>query len=112
MGGSARNPGALQGDNASGQVRGWALGSHGQGVSESGCRRGALRFCVSPRKSPYQRLSRRMRDISGDRGVLKDVIREGAGELVTPDASVLGTIICHPAGDVKVPVIKCFLHYT
>uniref|UniRef100_A0A8C8YCY9 peptidylprolyl isomerase n=1 Tax=Panthera leo TaxID=9689 RepID=A0A8C8YCY9_PANLE len=58
MGGSARNPGALQGDNASGQ-------------------------------SPYQRLSRRMRDISGDRGVLKDVIREGAGELVTPDASVL-----------------------
>lgn len=32
-----------------------------------------------------------MLDISGDRGVLKDVIREGAGELVTPDASVLGT---------------------
>nr|XP_012417364.1 PREDICTED: inactive peptidyl-prolyl cis-trans isomerase FKBP6 isoform X2 [Odobenus rosmarus divergens] len=40
-------------------------------------------------QSPYQRLSRRMLDISGDRGVLKDVIREGAGELVTPDASVL-----------------------
>ncbi|ELK06863.1 FK506-binding protein 6 [Pteropus alecto] len=30
-----------------------------------------------------------MLDISGDRGVLKDIIREGAGELVTPDASVL-----------------------
>ncbi|XP_047570080.1 inactive peptidyl-prolyl cis-trans isomerase FKBP6 isoform X2 [Lutra lutra] len=58
MGGSARNPGVLQGDQASDQ-------------------------------SPYQRLSRRMLDISGDRGVLKDVIREGAGELVTPDASVL-----------------------
>ncbi|XP_068825394.1 inactive peptidyl-prolyl cis-trans isomerase FKBP6 isoform X3 [Capricornis sumatraensis] len=42
-----------------------------------------------PHKSPYQRLSQRMLDISGDRGVLKDVIREGAGELVTPDASVL-----------------------
>ncbi|XP_055418113.1 inactive peptidyl-prolyl cis-trans isomerase FKBP6 isoform X1 [Bubalus kerabau] len=40
-------------------------------------------------RSPYQRLSQRMLDISGDRGVLKDVIREGAGELVTPDASVL-----------------------
>ncbi|KAF6124360.1 FKBP prolyl isomerase 6 [Phyllostomus discolor] len=42
-----------------------------------------------PHKSPYQRLSRWMLDISGDRGVLKDIIREGAGELVTPDASVL-----------------------
>lgn len=36
-----------------------------------------------------------MLDISGDRGVLKDIIREGAGELVTPDASVLGTA-CGP----------------
>ncbi|KAM5329671.1 inactive peptidyl-prolyl cis-trans isomerase FKBP6 [Glossophaga mutica] len=42
-----------------------------------------------PHKSPYQRLSRWMLDISGDRGVLKDIIREGAGELVSPDASVL-----------------------
>ncbi|XP_060028288.1 inactive peptidyl-prolyl cis-trans isomerase FKBP6 isoform X4 [Erinaceus europaeus] len=40
-------------------------------------------------KSPYQRLSQRMLDVTGDRGVLKDVIREGAGELVAPDASVL-----------------------
>ncbi|XP_005662030.1 inactive peptidyl-prolyl cis-trans isomerase FKBP6 isoform X1 [Sus scrofa] len=40
-------------------------------------------------QSLYQRLSQRMLDISGDRGVLKDVIREGTGELVTPDASVL-----------------------
>lgn len=31
-----------------------------------------------------------MLDISGDRGVLKDIIREGAGDPVTPDASVLG----------------------
>ncbi|XP_074045538.1 inactive peptidyl-prolyl cis-trans isomerase FKBP6 isoform X3 [Macrotis lagotis] len=39
--------------------------------------------------SPYQRLSQRMQDVTGDRGVLKEVIREGAGALVTPDASVL-----------------------
>ncbi|KAI4531888.1 hypothetical protein MG293_018402 [Ovis ammon polii] len=50
---------------------------------------GVLQRDDSPRQSPYQRLSQRMLDISGDRGVLKDVIREGAGELVTPDASVL-----------------------
>ncbi|XP_020017458.2 inactive peptidyl-prolyl cis-trans isomerase FKBP6 [Castor canadensis] len=43
----------------------------------------------APGQSPYERLSQRMLDISGDRGVLKDVIREGAGDLVTPDASVL-----------------------
>lgn len=48
-----------------------------------------------------------MQDISGDQGVLKDVIREGAGELVTPDASVLGTArgpgaICpREAGDAR-----------
>ncbi|KAL0605551.1 Inactive peptidyl-prolyl cis-trans isomerase FKBP6 [Plecturocebus cupreus] len=40
-------------------------------------------------QSPYERLSQRMLDISGDRGVLKDVIREGAGDLVSPDATVL-----------------------
>ncbi|KAK7829185.1 hypothetical protein U0070_012656 [Myodes glareolus] len=40
-------------------------------------------------QSPYERLSLRMLDISGDRGVLKDIIREGAGDPVTPDASVL-----------------------
>lgn len=100
MGGSTRNPRVLQGDNASSQVRVCAPRSHGRGVPGSACQPGALRSCVSPRKSPYQRLSRRMLDISGDRGVLKDVIREGAGELVTPDASVLG-IICLPAGDAK-----------
>ncbi|XP_018887307.2 inactive peptidyl-prolyl cis-trans isomerase FKBP6 isoform X2 [Gorilla gorilla gorilla] len=42
-----------------------------------------------PPSSLYERLSQRMLDISGDRGVLKDVIREGAGDLVAPDASVL-----------------------
>ncbi|KAF3814016.1 hypothetical protein GH733_018048 [Mirounga leonina] len=109
MGGSTRNPRVLQGDNASGQVRVCAPRSHGRGVPGSACQPGALRSCVSPRKSPYQRLSRRMLDISGDRGVLKDVIREGAGELVTPDASVLGTI-CLPAGEAKVPVPKPVLH--
>ncbi|XP_042542910.1 inactive peptidyl-prolyl cis-trans isomerase FKBP6 isoform X3 [Dipodomys spectabilis] len=39
--------------------------------------------------SPYERLSQRMLDVSGDRGVLKDIIREGAGDLVAPDALVL-----------------------
>lgn len=43
--------------------------------------------------------------------MLKDVIREGAGELVTPDASVLGTL-CLPAGDAKVSVLKRVLHLT
>lgn len=31
-----------------------------------------------------------MQDITGDRGVLKEVIRAGAGEMVPEDASVLG----------------------
>ncbi|XP_038231703.1 inactive peptidyl-prolyl cis-trans isomerase FKBP6 isoform X2 [Dermochelys coriacea] len=39
--------------------------------------------------SPYQRLGQRMQDITGDRGVLKEVIRAGAGEMVPEDASVL-----------------------
>ncbi|XP_076997042.1 inactive peptidyl-prolyl cis-trans isomerase FKBP6 isoform X2 [Tamandua tetradactyla] len=51
--------------------------------------RGVLGGDDAPGQSPYERLSQRMLDVSGDRGVLKDVIREGAGELVTPDASVL-----------------------
>ncbi|XP_069889213.1 inactive peptidyl-prolyl cis-trans isomerase FKBP6 isoform X1 [Dipodomys merriami] len=42
-----------------------------------------------PGQSPYERLSQRMLDVSGDRGVLKDIIREGAGDLVAPDALVL-----------------------
>ncbi|XP_036165889.1 inactive peptidyl-prolyl cis-trans isomerase FKBP6 [Myotis myotis] len=50
---------------------------------------GAMRAEGAPGQSPYQRLSQWMLDISGDQGVLKDVIREGAGELVVPDASVL-----------------------
>ncbi|XP_033620778.1 inactive peptidyl-prolyl cis-trans isomerase FKBP6 isoform X3 [Fukomys damarensis] len=49
----------------------------------------ALRRDDPPGQSQYQRISQKMLDISGDRGVLKDVIREGAGDLVTPDASVL-----------------------
>ncbi|XP_029409548.1 inactive peptidyl-prolyl cis-trans isomerase FKBP6 isoform X3 [Nannospalax galili] len=47
-----------------------------------------------PSQSPYERLSQRMLDISGDRGVLKNVIREGAGDPVTPDASVLDITLC------------------
>nr|XP_056721551.1 inactive peptidyl-prolyl cis-trans isomerase FKBP6 [Euleptes europaea] len=39
--------------------------------------------------SPYQRLSERMQDITGDGGVLKEVIHAGLGEVVPPDASVL-----------------------
>lgn len=31
-----------------------------------------------------------MQDVTGDRGVLKEVIRDGSGENVPPDASVLG----------------------
>ncbi|KAM5228638.1 inactive peptidyl-prolyl cis-trans isomerase FKBP6 [Ctenodactylus gundi] len=50
---------------------------------------GGLEGNDSQGQSPYERLSQKMLDISGDRGVLKDVIREGAGDLVTPDASVL-----------------------
>nr|KAF6366209.1 FKBP prolyl isomerase 6 [Pipistrellus kuhlii] len=50
---------------------------------------GAMRGEDAPGQSPYQRLGQWMQDISGDQGVLKDVIREGAGELVVPDASVL-----------------------
>ncbi|XP_068766215.1 inactive peptidyl-prolyl cis-trans isomerase FKBP6 isoform X3 [Struthio camelus] len=40
--------------------------------------------------SPFQRLvqARHLRDLSGDGGVLKEVLRRGAGELVPPDASV------------------------
>lgn len=90
-GGSARNPGALQRDVAPSQVRARALERQGPWPPESGRQPRALRLCVSfPHQSLYQRLSQRMLDISGDRGVLKDVIREGTGELVTPDASVLG----------------------
>ncbi|KAM6462471.1 inactive peptidyl-prolyl cis-trans isomerase FKBP6 isoform 2-T2 [Liasis olivaceus] len=37
----------------------------------------------------YQRLGQRMQDITGDRGVLKEIIRNGSGETVPPDASVL-----------------------
>ncbi|XP_060115290.1 inactive peptidyl-prolyl cis-trans isomerase FKBP6 [Heteronotia binoei] len=39
--------------------------------------------------SPYYRLSQRMQDITGDGGVLKKVIRAGAGDVVTPEASIL-----------------------
>lgn len=52
-----------------------------------------------------------MLDISGDRGVLKDVIREGAGELVTPDASVLGTT-CLLADSGGVLGLNGFLYLT
>ncbi|XP_028938675.1 inactive peptidyl-prolyl cis-trans isomerase FKBP6 isoform X1 [Ornithorhynchus anatinus] len=43
-------------------------------------------FSVS--NQSYQRLGRWMQDVTGDQGVLKEIIREGAGELVPPDASV------------------------
>uniref|UniRef100_A0A8D0L1G3 peptidylprolyl isomerase n=1 Tax=Sphenodon punctatus TaxID=8508 RepID=A0A8D0L1G3_SPHPU len=34
-------------------------------------------------------LGRRMQDVTGDKGVLKEVIRAGSGEMVLPDSSVL-----------------------
>ncbi|XP_067393858.1 inactive peptidyl-prolyl cis-trans isomerase FKBP6 isoform X3 [Emydura macquarii macquarii] len=40
-------------------------------------------------QSPYERLGRRMQDVTGDGGVLKEVIHAGAGDLVPQDASVL-----------------------
>uniref|UniRef100_A0A8C3H6R2 Uncharacterized protein n=1 Tax=Chrysemys picta bellii TaxID=8478 RepID=A0A8C3H6R2_CHRPI len=46
-------------------------------------------------RSPYQRLGQRMQDITGDRGVLKEVIRAGAGEIVPQDASVLVNVSAH-----------------
>ncbi|KAJ6655803.1 hypothetical protein lerEdw1_004856 [Lerista edwardsae] len=39
--------------------------------------------------SPYSRLGQRMQDVTGDRGVLKEVVRAGAGDVVPVDASVL-----------------------
>ncbi|XP_078535706.1 inactive peptidyl-prolyl cis-trans isomerase FKBP6 isoform X1 [Lissotriton helveticus] len=39
--------------------------------------------------SLFQRLEQHMEDVTGDAGVLKEVIRSGSGELVPPDASVL-----------------------
>nr|XP_009678488.1 PREDICTED: inactive peptidyl-prolyl cis-trans isomerase FKBP6 [Struthio camelus australis] len=46
--------------------------------------------CLDAPLSPFQRLvqARHLRDLSGDGGVLKEVLRRGAGELVPPDASV------------------------
>ncbi|PNJ85875.1 inactive peptidyl-prolyl cis-trans isomerase FKBP6 isoform X1 [Pongo pygmaeus] len=55
----------------------------------SALNQGVLEGDDAPGQSLYERLSQRMLDISGDRGVLKDVIREGGGDLVAPDASVL-----------------------
>ncbi|XP_053313087.1 inactive peptidyl-prolyl cis-trans isomerase FKBP6 [Spea bombifrons] len=39
--------------------------------------------------SVYQHLAQHMQDISGDRGVLKEVIRSGSGETVPCDATVI-----------------------
>ncbi|XP_054857785.1 inactive peptidyl-prolyl cis-trans isomerase FKBP6 [Eublepharis macularius] len=39
--------------------------------------------------SSYHRLSQRMQDVTGDRGVLKEIIHAGTGVIVPPDASVL-----------------------
>ncbi|KAG8509892.1 Inactive peptidyl-prolyl cis-trans isomerase FKBP6 [Galemys pyrenaicus] len=82
----AKGEGSAGGAPESRRERGcWEPGARAE---ESGAFR-RLRSPFIPYKSPYQRLSGRMLDISGDQGVLKDVIREGAGELVTPEASVL-----------------------
>ncbi|XP_043910049.1 inactive peptidyl-prolyl cis-trans isomerase FKBP6 isoform X2 [Protopterus annectens] len=39
-------------------------------------------------RSPYQRLAQHMEDVSGDNGVLKEVVRSGTGSTVPADASV------------------------
>lgn len=41
----------------------------------------------------YQWLGHRMQNITGDRGVLKEIIRDGSGETVPPDSSVLGKVV-------------------
>lgn len=41
----------------------------------------------------YQWLGQRMQDITGDRGVLKEIIRDGSGETVPGDSSVLGNVV-------------------
>ncbi|XP_043387209.1 inactive peptidyl-prolyl cis-trans isomerase FKBP6 isoform X1 [Chelonia mydas] len=63
-----------------GRGRGWQRGQLNGLHARAGAGGGA---------SPYQRLGQRMQDITGDRGVLKEVIRAGAGEMVPEDASVL-----------------------
>uniref|UniRef100_A0A8C6VC82 FKBP prolyl isomerase family member 6 (inactive) n=1 Tax=Naja naja TaxID=35670 RepID=A0A8C6VC82_NAJNA len=37
----------------------------------------------------YQWLGHRMQNITSDKGVLKEIIRDGSGETVPPDSSVL-----------------------
>ncbi|CAJ0953081.1 unnamed protein product [Ranitomeya imitator] len=39
--------------------------------------------------SVFEKLAQNMQDISGDRGVLKELIRAGSGEKVPPDATVI-----------------------
>ncbi|KAM3933674.1 inactive peptidyl-prolyl cis-trans isomerase FKBP6 [Leptodactylus fuscus] len=44
---------------------------------------------VSNGLSVFEKLAKNMQDISGDRGVLKEIIRAGSGERVPPDATVI-----------------------
>ncbi|NWJ02186.1 FKBP6 isomerase, partial [Crypturellus undulatus] len=59
----------------------------GPGATEAGAAAAGL---APGAASPFQRLvqARHMRDLRGDGGVLKEVLRPGAGEAVPPDASV------------------------
>ncbi|XP_069802046.1 inactive peptidyl-prolyl cis-trans isomerase FKBP6 isoform X2 [Dendropsophus ebraccatus] len=61
-------------------------GSGSNGIQPSpGVPRGHVRH----RPSVFERLAQNMEDITGDRGVLKEVIRAGSGEKVPSDATVI-----------------------
>jgi len=46
--------------------------------------------------TPFARLARKMKDITTDKdkGVLKDMLRQGTGNVVPPDAFVTGNLFC------------------
>ncbi|XP_075761140.1 inactive peptidyl-prolyl cis-trans isomerase FKBP6 isoform X2 [Pelodiscus sinensis] len=50
---------------------------------------GRGRWPLNGLQSPYQQLGQRMQGLTGDKGVLKEVIRAGTGEMVPQDASVV-----------------------
>lgn len=43
-------------------------------------------------QSPFYYMSLRMQDVTGDGGVLKEVLRHGSGRIIPLTASVSGTV--------------------